>query len=303
MPRLYFFTPYSREGLGEAYNLHASLLPKDDDWAVFMDFDAMFWVSQDLEGQLQEAIRDHPEYQVFTSMTTRLCVRCQQQVQQAGIRDERDLVKLKQFADYCARVYRGRIKTCRGFFAGYFFAFPKRLWKKYPFPTVGSQRGKILGIDSAWSRTLSANGVRVGVMEGIVATHFYRLDTGEQNISHLNDPTHNQKLPHRNPIGPQPASPADMPGPLPTSRMLAAIPREYLNPVQKPRWYLNPSLRPPGGFKFTDKDGLSHFSATFNGLVLTLANYRKRIGEPIGNPHEEIMAYYVRKFPRMCILR
>lgn len=293
MPRLFYFTPYSRAGLGAAYNLHASLLPDDNDWAVFSDLDAMLWCSQDIEGQLQEAIRDHPEFQVFSAMTTRLCVKCQQQAQQSGIRDERDLVKLKAYADYCARVYRGRIKPCRGFFAGFFFAFPKRIWKKYPFPEIGSQKGKVLGIDSAWSRTLKGAGVRVGIMEGIVVPHFYRMDTGEQNVSHLNDPTHNQKLPsgwERNKVEFE-------------RYRRSSAPLEYLNPNAKPRWYLNPAIRPPGGYKFVDRDGISHFAADFNRLVKTVTDYRARVGQALGNPHEEIMAYYVKRYPRCCILR
>lgn len=288
MPRLFYFTPYDRAGLGIAYNQHASLLPEDNDWAVFMDYDAMVWCSQDIDGQLQEAIRDHPEYQVFTGMTNRLCLRCQQQIQDVpGLRDERDLVKLKKMADYRARAYRGRIKPIRGFFAGFFFAFPKRIWKRFPFPDTGSQRGKILGIDSAWSRALKAGGIRVGLLEGIMVTHFYRLDTGEGNISHLNDPTHNQRIPE---VWRKPVSPADEP-------------KDYLSPAPSKRWYLNPAIHPPGGYTFTDSDAVTHIGRNFNDLVVKLAAYRNRIGKPAGNPHDEIMAYYVRRFPRCCIQR
>jgi hypothetical protein len=296
MPRLYYFTPYDRAGLGVAYNQYASLLPNDDDWAVFMDYDAMVWCSQDIEGQLQDAIRDFPQYQVFTVMTNRLCVRCQQQISdRAGLRDERDLVKLKQEADYRARVFRGRVDKVRGFFAGFFFAFPKRIWKQYPFPEIGSQAGKILGVDSAWSRTLKQNGIQVGLLQGIMVTHFYRLDTGEQDVSHLNDPGHNQRLRdgwaayHSRPkIG---------------QRKVGIAPVETPIEVKGRTVILNGALRPPGGYKFRDEDGVTHIGVDFKHLVKTLTDYRNRIGKPLGMPEREIMAQFYERYPQYCIVR
>jgi len=287
MPRFFYFTPYSPDGLGEAYNQHAALLPGDDDWAVFMDFDAMVFCSQSIESQLQDAIRDYPEYQVFTAMTNRLCARCQQQIQNSpGIREEKNLVNLKKIADARARSYRNRVTPIRGFFAGFFFAFSKKIWKKFPFPTTGSQHGKILGIDSAWSRTLKAGGVKVGLMEGIMVTHFYRLDTGEQDVSHLNDPSHNRRVAEywKGQRVAQPAAPA-----------------EYLNPAKQ--WYLNPGIRPPGGYRYVDRDGITHFGTSFNDLLRVVAAYRQRIGQPLGNVRAEIMDYYVKRYPRCCIYR
>jgi hypothetical protein len=299
MPNLYYFCPMDSRGLGFAYNKHAALLPNDSDWAVFTDLDALLFCSQDIEGQLQEAIRDHPEFQVFTSMTTRLCAKCQQQVQTPGIREETNLVKLKEYADHCAKTYRGRIKVCRGFFAGFFFAFPKRIWKRFPFPETGSQAGRVLGIDSAWSRTLKAGGVRVGVMEGIVSIHFYRLDTGEGNISHLSDPTHNQKL--RNPWD----RTAGMDLPRHNYRRRIEIASATGNPSISPGQtvILNPAIKPPGGYKYQDSDGMVHFATDFPKLVKTLTDYRRRIGRDIGLPEKEIMDYFFKKYPRCCIVR
>src|SRR5208282_5375453 len=98
--------------------------------------------------------------------------------------------------DFRFNRFRGKIEPIRGFFAGYFMAVRKSTWKKYPFPLVGSQGGRFLGIDSTWARTLREGRVKVGMLWGLMVVHFYRLDKGETDLTHLNDPGHNQKIPN-----------------------------------------------------------------------------------------------------------
>lgn len=289
--RIFYFTPYDTAGLGVAYNRHCELVPNDDDWICIQDIDVMFFSSQQMGEQIEEAIKANPGMQAFTCMTTRLCARCQQQIQDLRwVREERDIVKLKQEADRRARIYRGQIEPVRGFFAGFFMVFQKKLWKRFPFPTVGSQGGKFLGVDSQWARTLRDHRIQVGMMKGLVAVHFYRLDTGETNISHLPDPTHNQKV----------VNVWDRP-----LRLGVAAPEsEYPQVIPGPpvRIILNPSIRPPGGYRFRDGDGVTHTSTSLERLVSTVAAYRKRISRDPGSPEAEIVQQIYDRYPRCCIV-
>lgn len=301
-PRIFWLMPYDNSGnLGRAYNDYAALLPDDDSWAAFTDLDVMFFSGQRIGQQLELAIATFPQYQVLTCWTTRLCARCQQQIRLPGVREERDIVKLKQAADYCVKNHWNKVAPINGFFAGYFMAFQKKLWKRFPFPEVGSQGGKILGIDSAWSRTLRQHGVRVGMMQGLLAVHFYRLDTGESDVSHLNDRTHNLKIgdgwPQRRVI-----APGVLNAPPITNKVIASDPPKA--PVLPPsRIRLNPGLHIPGGTRFRDSDGLWHYAEDLEKLVVVVRDHRARIGRPPGEPEQEILKQLYERYPRYFVVR
>ena len=298
-PRIFFFTPYDERGLGVAYNSHAALLPDDDAWGVFTDIDVMFFSNQLLGQQVAEVIVNNPTYQVFTCVTNRMCARCQQQIQDRAVREERDLVKLKRQADFQFSKYRGKVELIRGFFAGYFIVFQKKLWRKHPFPNVGSQGGRFLGVDTAWSRTLRESGVKVGLMWGLMATHFFRLDKGETDLTHLNDPTHD-----KNDLGPR--------GRIAWRGAALALGGRYIvplvpdpkfqsKPVYIPMIKLNPDIRPPCGYKFRDADGIIHFADSTVKLVETIKKYRVRVGRPPGDPLAEFTMQVYGRFPQCCL--
>lgn len=279
MPRIYYFTPYHPGGLGLAYNEHCALVPNDDDWICITDSDVMFFSSQRMGDQIEEAITRHPEYDVFTCVTNRMCG--DQQIR-GPIRQERDLVRLKIEADKRTAQYRGQIKTINGFFAGYFILFPKRIWKEIPFPEIGSQGGRILGIDSAWCHTVHQKGKKVGLMLGLMATHFYRLDKGEGDLSHLSDSGHDQYRRHVwNPTGTQPEAPKD-------KRQL--------------RIRLNPNLHPPTGYRLRDTDGLEHVADSAERLVRNVTAHRMRLKRPPGNPMKELTEQIFARHPNYCIV-
>lgn len=285
---IYYFTPYHPDGLGKAYNTHCALVPNDDDWICLQDIDVMFFSSQQLGQQIQEAINANPKIQVFTCMTNRLCARCQQQIQDVkGLREQRDLVLLKKEADRRAALFRGKIEPVRGFFAGFFMVFQKKLWRQFPFPEVGSQGGKFLGIDSSWAKMLRDARIQVGMMHGLMAAHFYRLDTGETVITHLNDEGHNVKIPH-----------------FWQKQIIGSSPPGYLGPIRggATTITLNPSIRPPGGYRFRDSDGLVHTGTSPERLVAVIRAYRKRVGKIPGDPEKEMIAQIYARFPRCCIV-
>lgn len=249
MPRVFYFTPYHSAGIGVAYNEHCALVPNEDDWVCIMDSDIMFFSSQRMGDQIEEMIESHPEYSVFTCVTNRMCVGCEQQIP-GPIRQEKNLVKLKEEADRRTARYRGRVMPVRGFFAGYFILFQKRVWTHLPFPLIGSQGGRILGVDSAWCHKVHSEGYKVGLMLGLMATHFYRLDKGEGDLSHLGDKTHNTKLRHV-------WTPANEPVEAVPSAFQAPQPAD-LSSRRPLHIRLNPNLKPPGGYRLIDADGLEH---------------------------------------------
>jgi hypothetical protein len=279
--KIFYFTPYHPEGLGKAYNEHCSIVPHEDDWICIQDSDVMFFSSQVMGHQIQEAIDKFPEYDVFTCVTNRICWGCEQQIRSRQLREEKNIVSLKQEADRRMRQFRGKVQPLRGFFAGYFMVFRKKLWDKIPFPEVGSQGGKILGVDSAWASRVQNEGYKVGLMLGLMAAHFYRLDKGEGDLSHLDDPGHDPAMRHAW-----------------SSTVVneAALARRPL------RLTLNENLMPPSGYWMRDSDGVRHEGPSASIVVKNLMAYRKRLGRPEGNPLKELTEAIYARHPQCCIL-
>jgi hypothetical protein len=187
MRQIYFFKPYDARGLGYAYNRHCELVPSGDDWICLMDLDIMFFSSQRLGEHLEEVINRHPQFSVFTCVTNRAFKESAQQL--AGIRDERNLVKLKQYADQQLWKGRGLVKELDTALNGHFLLFPKWLWKKIPFSIAGSSNRDlghhILGIDTDFKTRVTAAGYKIGVIHSLMAVHFYRMDDSMELTAHL----------------------------------------------------------------------------------------------------------------------
>ena len=176
---IYYFTPYDSRGLGFAYNSHCELVPRDTDWICLMDLDVMHFSSQRLGDVLEETIKlHHPRFAAFTTTTNRAFKSSQQQLK--GIREERDLLKLKKRADHQMRARQGRVEELKTAINGHFMLFPKSLWKCYPFATRGGSSNhpghRFLGIDTDWRNRLYKAGLRIGVIHQIMSVHYYRLD-------------------------------------------------------------------------------------------------------------------------------
>lgn len=63
----------------------------------------------------------------------------------------------------------------------------------------------------------------------------------------------------------------------------------------------NNSLWPPGGFVYTDSDGLVHSGNNVEDLARRITDYRARRGLPIGNPAAEVTEQLCRNFPSRCL--
>ncbi len=176
---IYFFSPYNPLGLGHAYNSHCLLVPEDSDWICLMDLDTMYFSSQRIGEHLEEVIaKFHPQFSAFTCVTNRAYGTSQQQL--LYIREERDLVKLKERADRQLVKRKGRVDLLRTALNGHMMLFPKWLWKAFPFAAKGAARRipghHILGIDTDFHQRTLAAGHKWGLIHSLMAVHFYRLD-------------------------------------------------------------------------------------------------------------------------------
>lgn len=176
---IYYFAPYDARGLGYAYNDHCALVPGDYDWICLMDLDVMFFSSQRIGERFEKIIAQfHPHFSMFTCVANRAFESGKQQLH--NIRDERDLVKIKQRADWQLTHREGRVEELTGGLSGHLMLFPKWLWKLFPFSTVSGSKNApghhILGIDTDFKNRLRAAGHRIGLIHEVMATHFYRMD-------------------------------------------------------------------------------------------------------------------------------
>ena len=176
IPKIYYFNPFDRRGLGWAYESCAAIVPSSECWICFMDFDVMLFPSS-IGILIEDAVRQYgKEYDLFTCLTTRVLANWMCVGGKAS--GERDLVKLYQLAISRMQEHGSHVSPWPEPFAGYFLLFKKRLCEEIPFPKTGKADGKkcrVLGIDTAWYRRLEAAEKKIGCIDGLTAVHYYRM--------------------------------------------------------------------------------------------------------------------------------
>jgi hypothetical protein len=187
-PKIYFFNPFDRRGLGWAYNNYAEIVPSSEAWICFMDFDVMLFPSS-IPMLIEDVVMRLGNYfDYFTCLTNRvlahhMCV-------DGNISGERDLVKLYQLAMRRLEEHGDHVSQWTESFAGYFMLFKKSLWEEIPFPLIVTARKgsneheqcRVLGIDTEWHRRLEAAGKKMGCIDGLTAIHYYRM--AEEHAEH-----------------------------------------------------------------------------------------------------------------------
>ena len=167
--------------LGRCYNEFMALLPADDDWACFIDHDAMF-TTRDWYAQLTRVVSRHPDAGCFTAMTNRIGNPAQ--VHGSGRRrgampnanhdiqhHRRVGARLRKQFD-CAVVPL----TERHLMSGVVMLTRKSVWKQ-----IGFAPG-FLGVDGAYHRGCLRLGYEVYLMRGVYVYHWYR---GDGDVSHV----------------------------------------------------------------------------------------------------------------------
>jgi len=172
---IYNCIPYSLEkNLGKEYNRYMSLLPSDDDFACFIDHDAMF-TCVDWYNQLNEIVQQHPNCGCFTGMTNR--IGCKWQRAPGVDQENHDMIYHRKIGQERQRKYRTSVfdasfKEPLRELSGVVILLRKSTWKSIN----GFKEDAILGIDTDLHRRLVANDEQILLMKGVYLYHWYRGD-------------------------------------------------------------------------------------------------------------------------------
>lgn len=177
---IYYFKPYSLEkDLGKAYNQYMDLLPNDDDWACLMDGDIAFLIS-DYGHVIAEIVEENKDTGLFTCFASRVgnLDQCYNNVMSS----DPNMLNHRSIALNQRDTQRKKLKELTSFISGHLMLVQKSTWKEVgKFPEgVG-----ILAVDNKFSKRILKSGKKIQLMRGIYVLHFYRLDTGRQDKSHL----------------------------------------------------------------------------------------------------------------------
>lgn len=155
-----------------------SLLPSDEDWAIFTDGDMCF-LTEDWGDHIKEFIRLNPNAGLITCYTNRIGYKRQRYDGIfSGDMDIRNHSILAQKIKYEGHV---KSKPMEGSIGGFFFGLKKETWNEIKFDeTIG-----MLGVDADYSERILKSGRSILLMKGLYVFHCYRLINGRKNRNHL----------------------------------------------------------------------------------------------------------------------
>lgn len=164
---IHYLTPYAPDGnIGKAYNEAIELLPGRDDWVVLRDGDTLFTTPNWGRHIAHVLEKTADEYQLYGAMTNR--IRSSHQ-QIPGMFDQMDLREHARKGQELEEAKWGEVAPGGSGVAGFFMAFRKSQWAKHPFPE------KSATFDTAFSRSVTRSGGKIGLMSGLYLIHLYRI--------------------------------------------------------------------------------------------------------------------------------
>ena len=178
-PMIYNFVAYApgdKEKLGQTYNKYMELIG-DDEWACFLDHDAMF-TTQDWYKQLGDTIAANPQYGLLSVCTNRIG-NPNQKI--AGLTDTHDILYHRGIGLQLQKQGGTDVNdaTNAHCISGVVMAISKAMWKK-----AGGFKEGFLGVDNDMHQRVQKAGGKVGVCKGIYVYHYYRADgTGLMPVS------------------------------------------------------------------------------------------------------------------------
>ena len=178
---IHYFIPYATDkNLGKAYNYYASLVKNPEDWICFIDADAMIGLVPEYGHRLEEYISMYPDTGLFTCLTNR--VGTLEQCYNNTISEDPNILNHKKIAVELATKNHGKVTQLNKVVSGMMF-----LIKKSVFDSVGGfpEDGRILGVDNKICEKILEKNLKILVIESIYLFHFYRMDTGRLDKSHL----------------------------------------------------------------------------------------------------------------------
>jgi len=175
---IYYGIPYSLDrNLGAEYNRYMNLLPNNDDWMVFQDGDIMF-LTPDFGHHIAEVIKKLPDAGIITCKTNRI-----RQKLQRHNEDSPDILVHRLIAKDLDKKFRGQYRKINDNISGFFMAIKKKTWLEVG--KFSEKDGKLLTVDSAFSKKIIKRGKPIYVMQGLYVFHYYRFAEGWNYIEHL----------------------------------------------------------------------------------------------------------------------
>ena len=169
LPNIYTFVAYDTEqNLGRFYNSAMSLLA-DDDWAVFIDSDAMF-VQEDWGHKIQRVIKQNPDYGFFTCLTNR--VGCEWQLADAIDRNNQDILRHVDYGkDIAENAEVDSVEDVTDYsgLSGVCMIIQKKVWDQ-----IGGAKDGFHGVDNDLHRKSADQGIKVGLIESLYIYHLYK---------------------------------------------------------------------------------------------------------------------------------
>lgn len=174
-PMIYNFIAYATDSegkdIGKAYNRYMNLVPKDDDWACFIDHDAM-WTTEDWFKQLGEILAENTEYGLLTVCTNRIG-NPDQKI--AKLQDTHDMLYHRAIGRQLRQQGDLTVKDVTNIhcISGVVMVVKKSVWKK----AGRFKEDGFLGIDNDFHTRVAKSGGKIGVMRGLYVYHCYRADS------------------------------------------------------------------------------------------------------------------------------
>ncbi len=168
------YAPDKTKNLGQAYNQFMTLL-KDEDWACFIDHDAMF-TTIDWYDQLVNIIDKYQDAGMFTAKTNR--VGNEKQLYKGKKSDNHDIVYHRRIGRKLQKKYYDIVSEVipDSPVSGVVILIKKQVWNDYRFDNG------FLAVDNKMCWKLIDAGKKVYIMEGVYVYHWYR---GDGNRDHL----------------------------------------------------------------------------------------------------------------------
>ena len=178
--KIYYSVPFNcQKNIGMYYNEFINLLPNDNDYACFFDADTIITTS-DYGCLIEQVIKEHPEYDMFTCYTNRVC--CDWQIHPLVDKQTNDIAYHMKFGKQLKDLNGSKIidVTNNSLFSGMFFIVKKSSWKR-----IGGAITKgMLGVDNDIHQKIKKHGLKFGLITGMYIYHWYR-NNNSNSINHL----------------------------------------------------------------------------------------------------------------------
>jgi hypothetical protein len=175
---IYYFTPFIKGNLGEAYNHYCDLVPNDEDWITLVDGDVM-QLHTNWADIWYKIIEQNNNAGIISCLTNRVAKSNKNQLCY-DMYNETDILKHKLYASKIFNEKKYSTKKMNGgFLSGFFFAFKKSTWKQ-----VNKFDDGILHIDKKFYNKVKQIKPCL-IAEGFYVLHYYRMLEGDRYIDHL----------------------------------------------------------------------------------------------------------------------